>query len=233
MDNTLQTTKAAQAQDTLHPEPSKHNNQLPRTFSPSNPADLLRFEQTCRDLWEILFTKGCQESNYPYYHLSSNTFSKKKYAKSCHYHLPDQTHKMSTWLKFHKIGDAKQMADFLLDQVKQREDGWFTVPGLNLPHNCDYPVHKTQETIQEKTLALEKRKATFETELAKVRAETESLKRQLANERQLRSDDKMKFDLILIRLKDEGRLLPPSKDGQQSGSNSRNRPGEQGSGKRN
>jgi len=131
---------------------------------------------------------------------------------------------MSTWLKFHKIGDAKEMTTFLLEQAKQREDQWLTVPGLNLPHNCDYPIPKIKQAIQESTQTLEKRKATLESKLADIKTENENLKRQLANERQLRADDKMRFDLILIRLKQEGRLLPPPEESLQPCPHTKKRP---------
>ena len=204
--NKRKNTQEPQPSDTEH---HAHQTKFPRTFDPKSEAGIQRFREVCKELWVLLYDKGCKQSNYPFYHSCCNTFSRKTYAKGQHHHPEQTTHKMSTWLAYHKITDSEEFTTFLLEQTKQRNDGFFTVPGLNLPHNCDYPLEKFEERVQKRTEALEKRKKLAEDELTKANELANKFKKLYEKEQKQREEDKLVYDMMILRLKQQGRLLPP------------------------
>ena len=100
MESTLKTAQPTEQANQLKPTRCKFTNQLPRTFLPTHPPDLARFQETCEQLWQMLVLQDCKDSNYPFYHSCCNSFSRKRYAQGDHFHPPEQTHKMKIWLKF-------------------------------------------------------------------------------------------------------------------------------------
>jgi hypothetical protein len=187
--------------------PSKFQNVFPRTINPTHPADIKLFEKTCAKLYEELVEKDCKSWNYPSYHACCNTFSKKREAKADIFHTASETCSLGTWLKYHKVEDQAKFCEVLLQLVRERKDEWFTLPGLNLSHNCDYPKQDNQTKIERATEMLQKRASHAEAELENANQRIAKLEQRLEAERKGREQDQMKFDLILVRLKKEGRLL--------------------------
>lgn len=191
------------------PPPSKEGRDLSRVFDPNNPKDLAAFHAACNKLYHDLVLGDCQSCNYPWYHACCNTFSKTKYGKTDHYHPTSQTFRLGTWLKDHKIDSAERLGQHLLKTLKQRPDKWFTIPGLNLPHHCDYPVQDAQDNLTLSTASLEKRLSKTQAELYEARAEIERLKKELQAEAKLRHTSEKAFGFYINKLQRDGLLTLP------------------------
>jgi hypothetical protein len=197
-----QTVKAGSQADS---EDSEFKNEFPRTFNPSDSKDLARFETACTKLYKEL-KKDCDSWNYPSYHACCNSFSKKRVASADIFHSESKS--LGTWLEYHKIKDPADFPKAMLDLVKERKDKWFTLPGLNLSHGCDYPREEDEAKTERATEMLKKRAAKTEAALDTANRRIAELEQLLEAEKKARKQDELAYGLCLIKLKNQGRLLP-------------------------
>lgn len=201
---TQQTAKESSQADTEGKD-TKFHNEFPRTIDPSDSEDLTRFEKACTKLYTEL-KKDCDSWNYPCYHACCNSFSKKKVASADTFH--SQSTSLGTWLEYHKIKDPVKFCSVMLDLVQERKDKWFTLPGLNLSHGCDYPREEEEAKIERATEMLKKRAAKAEAALDTANQRIAALEQQLEAEKKARKADEVAYGLCMIKLKNQLRLLP-------------------------